>query len=155
VSPTPPLASSLHLCQGYTRPRAIFRQFKGIDSYFFAIGFGINVAMTAEDLETIPQAATSVNLMDGGPVSRNLVLAEVIKQVVKTIQNFDQSSVAELIEQFNHHDAFHNQIIRVTTSSQSIDGVSKGINNSGQLELETAEGRQWFSAADISLRGVD
>ena len=125
------------------------------DSYYFAIGFGINVAMTAEDLETIPQAATSVNLMGGGSISRNLVLAEVINQVVKMIQDFDESSVSELVEQFNHHDAFHNQRIRVTTSSQSIDGVSKGINHSGQLELETAQGRQWFSAADISLRGVD
>jgi len=125
------------------------------DRYYFAIGFGINVAMTVEDLETIPQVATSVNLMGGGSISRNLVLAEVINQVVKNIQDFDESSVSELIEQFNHHDAFHNQRIQVTTSSQSIYGVSKGINSSGQLELETAEGRQWFSAADISLRGVD
>jgi BirA family biotin operon repressor/biotin-[acetyl-CoA-carboxylase] ligase len=125
------------------------------DNYYFAIGFGVNVAMTVEDLKAIPQAATSVNLMGGGSISRNLVLAEVISEVVKMIQDFDESSVSELIEQFNHHDAFHNQRIRVTTSSQSIYGVNKGINNRGQIELETAQGRQWFSAADISLRGVD
>jgi len=71
------------------------------------------------------------------------------------IHSFDESSIVELVEEFNHHDTFHNQRIRVTTSSQSICGVNKGINHSGQLELETEAGRQRFSAADISVRGVD
>jgi BirA family biotin operon repressor/biotin-[acetyl-CoA-carboxylase] ligase len=124
-------------------------------NYYFAIGFGINVSMTAEDLEAVPQAATSVNLISGAPISRNLLLAEVIRQVVQMIHGFDESSIVELVEEFNHHDAFHNQRIRVTTSSQSIYGVNKGINHSGQLELETEAGRQQFSAADISVRGVD
>jgi len=124
-------------------------------NYYFAIGFGINVSMTAEDLEAIPQAATSVNLISGDSISRNLVLAQVIRQVVQMIHSFDQSSILELVEEFNHHDVFHNQRIRVTTSSESIYGVNKGINHSGQLELETEQGRQQFSAAYISIRGVD
>ena len=124
-------------------------------NYYFAIGFGINVSMTAEDLEAIPQAATSVNLISGDSISRNLVLAQVIRQVVQMIHGFDESSILELVEEYNHHDAFHNQRIHVTTSSESIYGVNKGINTSGQLELETEQGRQQFSAADISVRGVD
>ncbi len=125
------------------------------DNYYFAIGFGINVSMTAQDLEALPQAATSVNLISADPVSRNLVLAEVIRQVVQMIHSFDESTISGLVEEFNHHDVYHNQRIRVTTASESIYGVNKGINNSGQLELETEAGRQRFSAADISIRGVD
>jgi len=124
-------------------------------NYYFAIGVGINVSMTAEDLEAIPQAATSVNLINSDSISRNLVLAQIIRQVVQMIHSFDESSILELIEEFNHYDAFHNQRICVTTSSESIYGVNKGINNRGQLELETEQGRQRFSAADISTRGVD
>jgi len=124
-------------------------------NYYFVIGFGINVSMTAEDLEVVPQPATSVNSICGDSISRNLVLAQVIRQVVQMIHGFDESSVLQLVEEFNHHDAFHNQQIRVTTSSQTIHGVNKGINHSGQLELETEAGRQQFSAADISVRGVD
>ena len=124
-------------------------------NYYFAIGFGINVSMTADDLEAIPQAATSVNLISGDSISRNLVLAQVIRQVVQMIHSFDESSILDLVEEFNRYDAFHNQRIRVTTSSESIYGVNKGINTSGQLELETEQGRQRFSAADISVRGVD
>ena len=124
-------------------------------NYYFAIGFGINVSMTADDLEAIPQAATSVNLISGDSISRNLVLAQVIRQVVQMIHSFDESSILDLVEEFNRYDAFHNQRIRVTTSSESIYGVNKGINTRGQLELETEQGRQRFSAADISVRGVD
>ncbi len=123
--------------------------------YHFAIGIGINVSMTAEDLEDIPQAATSVNLICGNPISRNLLLAQVIRQVVPMIHGFDESSIPRLIEEFNEFDAFHNQRIRVTTSSRTIYGVNRGINTSGQLELETEQGRQQFSAADISIRGME
>jgi BirA family biotin operon repressor/biotin-[acetyl-CoA-carboxylase] ligase len=124
-------------------------------NYYFAIGIGINVSMTAEDLEAVPQPATSVNMIGGNSISRNLVLAEVIRQVVQMIHSFDESSILPLIEEFNDFDAFHNQRIRVTTSSQTIYGVNKGINHSGQLELETEQGRLQFSAADISLRGIE
>ena len=124
-------------------------------NYYFAIGFGINVSMTAEDLETVPQAATSVNLICVDPISRDLLLAQVIRQVVQMIYEFDEASILQLVEEFSLHDAFQNQRIRVTTSSKSIYGVNKGINNSGQLELQTEQGRQRFSAADISIRGVD
>jgi len=124
-------------------------------NYYFAVGIGINVSMTAQDLEAIPQPATSVNLISRDSISRNLVLAQIIRQVVQMIHGFDESSILELVEEFNHHDAFHNQRIQVTTSSESIYGLNKGINTSGQLELETEQGRQQFSAADISVRGVD
>jgi BirA family biotin operon repressor/biotin-[acetyl-CoA-carboxylase] ligase len=123
--------------------------------YYFAIGIGINVLMEVEDLQDIPQAATSVQLICGDLISRNLVLAQVIRQVVPMIHGFDESSIPRLIGEFNEFDAFRNQRICVTTSSASIYGVNRGINSSGQLELETEQGRQWFSAADISLRGIE
>jgi biotin-(acetyl-CoA carboxylase) ligase len=84
-----------------------------------------------------------------------LLLAQVIRQVVPMIHGFDESSIPRLIEEFNDFDAFHNQRIRVTTSSRTIYGVNRGINTSGQLELETEQGRQQFSAADISIRGME
>ena len=124
-------------------------------NYYFAIGIGINVSMTAEDLATVPQAATSVHMICADSVSRNLLLAEVIREVVQMIHGFDESSISQLVEEFNNHDAFHKQRIRVATSAQSIYGVNMGINISGQLELETEQGRQQFSAADISLRSLD
>ena len=123
----------------------------GQRDYFFAIGFGINVTMNAEELAAIPQSATSLSLMTDGAVSRNAVLVEVIQQVVNAIDAFDRSSIPRMIENFHALDALRGQSISVQSGHESIDGLNLGINADGQLQLETGQGRQVFSAADISL----
>ena len=123
----------------------------GQHDYFFAIGFGINVTMNAEELAAIPQSATSLSLMTDGAVSRNAVLVEVIQQVVNAIDAFDRSSIPRMIENFHALDALRGQSISVQSGHESIDGLNLGINADGQLQLETGQGRQVFSAADISL----
>ena len=121
--------------------------------YFFAIGFGINVAMQAQDFGAIPQPATSVNLINGSAVSRDVLISEAIRQVVQMVDNFDQSTVPGVVEAFDAIDAFRNQPIAVTTATQTIEGTNAGIDSNGQLLLDTSAGdRLQFSAADISLR---
>ncbi len=121
--------------------------------YFFAIGFGINVMMNAADLRDIPQPVTSLDLITDSPVSRDTLLIEAIRQVVKAVTDFDQSSVLRIVDRFNAVDAFQNQAICVNYGAESIDGLNLGINDEGQLKLQTEQGVQVFSAADISLRG--
>ena len=125
----------------------------GVGEYYFAIGFGINVSMDEQGFGSIPQPATSVNQIISAPVSRDLILREVIRQVVAMIDNFDESTVSQVVEAFDAIDAFRNAPISVTTSNQSIDGLNAGINNAGQLLLDTDAGQLEFSAADISVRG--
>jgi BirA family biotin operon repressor/biotin-[acetyl-CoA-carboxylase] ligase len=123
----------------------------GKQDYFFAIGFGINVTMNAEELAAIPQPATSISLITDNAVSRNAVLVEAIQQVVNAIDTFDQSSVPGIMDKFHALDALRGQSISVLSGDESIDGLNLGINAEGQLQLETGQGRQVFSAADISL----
>ena len=123
--------------------------------YFFAIGFGINVAMDDEDLRAIPQPVTSINQITEKPTSRDRLLVEAIRQVIKSISRFDQSSAPQIVDDFNAKDAFQNQTICVKYGDESIDGLNLGINSDGQLKLQTEQGVQIFSAADISVRGRD
>jgi BirA family biotin operon repressor/biotin-[acetyl-CoA-carboxylase] ligase len=125
----------------------------GTAECFFAIGFGINVSMEERDFGVIPQPATSVNLINGSPLSRDIIISEVTSQVVTMIDNFDQSTVSQVVEAFDVVDVFRNQPISVTTATETIEGVNSGINSSGQLLLDTDAGQLQFSAADISLRG--
>ncbi len=122
--------------------------------YFLAIGFGINVAMSADDLAVIPQAATSIGLINDQEIPRDAILLEAIKQIVSMIDDFDESSIPWLIDEFDAHDALCGQGICATTDEQSICGINAGINSSGQLQLDSEQGRLTFSAAEISLRGM-
>jgi len=125
------------------------------NEYFFAIGFGINVSMSSEDLAAIPQPATSISLITDSAVSRDTMLVEAIPQVVGAIDRFDQSSVPHIIDSFHALDALRSQTISVKSGDQSIDGLNLGINADGQLQLQTGQGTQVFSAADISLGSSD
>jgi len=126
----------------------------GTDEYLVAIGFGINVKMSAEDLAAIPQAATSIELINSDSLSRSAILLEAIEQVVVLIDSFDETEIPWLIDEFNAHDALQGQRICATTAERSIYGLNAGIDSTGQLQLDTEQGRQTFSAAEISLRGV-
>jgi len=125
------------------------------DRYFFAIGFGLNVHMTQSELDEIPQAATSLDLIQSDTVNRQLILMAAIERVLTKVQQFDESHVAALIDAFAQHDAFHAQRICVLNADEEILGVNAGINQYGQLKLQTEQGQVVFSAAEISMRGVD
>ena len=124
------------------------------DGYFFAIGFGLNVHMTQAELDDIPQAATSLDLIQSETVNRQQVLCAAIEQVLTRIQQFEEDDVATLIDEFQQHDAFHAQTICVLNADEEIFGVNSGINQYGQLKLQTDQGPAVFSAAEISMRSV-
>ncbi len=123
-------------------------------AYFFAIGFGLNVFMTAQDLASIPQPTTSLALISTAPVCRTRVLGAVLESVIQSVQAFEVSAVEDLIAQFRQFDAFHGKTIEVITANDKIRGINRGISATGQLQLATDAGIELHSAAEISLRAV-
>jgi len=127
----------------------------GNDRYFLAIGFGLNVLMTADQLAEIPQAATSLGIIAGADLSRQQLLLAAIEAIINKIRAFNGDSVSSLIEAFKQYDAFYNQFICVLNVEEEITGIDAGINDQGLLRLRTEAGEQLFSAAEISVRGID
>ncbi|MDH5354432.1 MAG: biotin--[acetyl-CoA-carboxylase] ligase [Gammaproteobacteria bacterium] len=123
--------------------------------YFFAVGFGINVHMTKAELAEIPQAATSIELISDVAVNRQRILLAAIEAVIEKIRNFSPQSVMNLVAEFAQYDAFYGQSVSVLEAGKGIRGIDAGINESGQLIVDTDTGRQVFSAAEISLRAAD
>lgn len=123
--------------------------------YFFAVGFGINVHMTKAQLAEIPQAATSIDLITDIVVNRQGILLAAIEAVIEKIRGFSEKKASDLVAEFRLYDAFHGQSVSLLGAGEEIQGIDAGINESGQLILDTDTGRQVFSAAEISLRAVD
>lgn len=123
--------------------------------YFLAIGFGINVHMTRQQLEAIPQAATSLSLISSKQLERQSVLIAALEAVVNAIDRFEEAEIESVLETFSQHDAFYDQQICLLNGDNKVYGVNAGINRSGQLLLSTDQGVLPFSAAEISLRAID
>lgn len=126
----------------------------GDASFYFAIGFGLNVFMSAAELADIPQSATSLAQVAAAEVDRTQVLKASIDMVIRSIRAFDHSAAPELIAEFARFDAFHDRPIEVITGDSRVRGINRGITSTGQLQLETEQGIEIHSAAEISLRAV-
>lgn len=122
------------------------------DQYFLAIGFGINVDMNHAELTAIEQAATCLNLVSSKAVTRNQILLETVSQVLTNIEAFSDDIIPQLVEAFDEIDAFKGMSVNVLSSGKTISATNAGIAQTGQLQVETAQGMMLFSAADISLR---
>ena len=126
----------------------------GEAGFYFAIGFGLNVFMSAEELADISQPATSLAQVAAAEVDRTQVLMASIDMVIRSIREFDHGAVKELIAEFARFDALHDRPIEVITGNNRIRGINRGITSTGQLQLETGQGIEIHSAAEISLRAI-
>lgn len=125
---------------------------QGGERFFFAIGFGLNIFMPDEDLEAIAQPVTSLDRVALRPIDRSEVLIAAIDAVVQSIRNFDPAQTQTLIAEFESFDAFHGQQVEVISAGDRVCGINRGIDSEGLLRLETDQGLQLHSAAEISLQ---
>ena len=126
----------------------------GEAQFYFAIGFGLNVFMSSAELAEIPQPATSLVQITATEIDRTRVLMTSIDMVIRSIREFDHLAVQELIAEFAQFDVLHGRPIEVITGDSRVRGINRGITSAGQLQLETEQGMEIYSAAEISLRAV-
>ncbi len=122
--------------------------------FYFAIGFGLNVFMTATELAEIPQPATSLAQIARPEIDRTQVLTASIDKVIRSIREFDPHAAQALIAEFARFDVFHDCPVEVIAGERRVRGINRGITPTGQLQLETEQGLELHSAAEISLRAV-
>jgi BirA family biotin operon repressor/biotin-[acetyl-CoA-carboxylase] ligase len=120
--------------------------------FFFAVGYGLNLVMSDDELASLDRPATSIGRKFRGVLDRSALLVATLDAVIEAIGDFEIDSVAQLIADFAGLDAYHDASVEVISGEQRISGINRGIDASGQLRLETARGIELHSAAEISLR---
>lgn len=120
--------------------------------FFFAIGFGLNLAMSDAELAALERPATSLDRhLDEAP-ERAALLVEAVEAVVRAMRGFRVEAAAQLVDEFARLDAYHGETVEVLSGEDRISGANRGIDEYGRLRLETAQGIELHSAAEISLR---
>jgi BirA family transcriptional regulator, biotin operon repressor / biotin---[acetyl-CoA-carboxylase] ligase len=120
--------------------------------FFFAIGYGLNLVMSADELASLDRPATSIGRNFRGVLDRSALLVATIDAVIAAIREFRIEGVAQLMAEFAGLDAYRDATVELISGEQCISGINRGIDASGQLRLETAQGIELHSAAEISLR---
>lgn len=115
------------------------------------IGVGINVKMPATLAQEIDQAWTDLYQVTGKPVSRNALAADVIHQLIQAIQVFEQQGLESFIPAWEAKDLLRDQAIEILLGEKLINGIARGIDKTGALQLEIAGEIKSFMAGEARL----
>lgn len=123
--------------------------------HYVIVGIGIN-ANTESFPEDIAKTATSVYLEKGEKISRAKLVAAILKYFEQYYERFEEAlDMSPFMEEYNCLLAGYGQEVRVLDPNGEYTGISKGINNQGELLVEK-EDRTLTEvyAGEVSVRGI-
>ncbi len=109
---------------------------------YLVIGIGINVNVSSFPSE-LQDIATSLSIEIGAPVSREKILAELIKSLHQTLH-----SSASHIDGLRECCALTGRAVTLTTSGRRIEGHVRGLGDEGELLLWTGRSTLVLNQAD-------
>ncbi|RBO79778.1 biotin--[acetyl-CoA-carboxylase] ligase [Marinomonas aquiplantarum] len=120
------------------------------------IGIGLNVEMEESFMANVDQPWTDlVSRLPQRP-SRNVILAELSKELVGVCELFeDGNGMKHFQSHWQAYDVLYNQSINVMSVSQQRQGVAKGIDEKGALLMEEESGELvTLHGGEVSVRRV-
>ena len=104
------------------------------DIIYFNIGFGINANENIEDFpDEIKNKSTSINIITGKPIQRELLTAFILNSIDKSLNKIDS---IDLINQYNEKCININHKVSFQYKNKLKTGVFKKINKKGQALIE-------------------
>lgn len=117
------------------------------------IGIGINVNMTPAAGEQIDQPWTDLaQELDGQNISRNLLAARLIENLLEVLQRFQTNGLAGFMYEWRRYDLTYSQVVALKMPNREVQGIAKGIDETGALLLEVEGHQQRYASGEISLR---
>jgi len=123
------------------------------DACQVVIGVGLNLDIQAKDLTQIDQPAVGVKQL-GCQISRNAMAANIVSHLCEVLEQFSSQGFAPLQQEWNDNDAFRGKKVKLILPSSEIKGICAGVNEKGELQLQTDDGLKAFNAGEVSLRVV-
>ncbi|MDQ3160845.1 MAG: hypothetical protein M3Q51_07475, partial [Pseudomonadota bacterium] len=118
------------------------------------IGLGVNVRMPEATAADIDQPWIDIaTLANATTVSRNLLVAQLLKHLVPALAHFDAEGLAGFLPRYAALDALAGRAVQIHEGEGSWMATSLGIAADGALRVRDADGRErQVHAADVSLR---
>jgi BirA family biotin operon repressor/biotin-[acetyl-CoA-carboxylase] ligase len=115
------------------------------------IGIGLNVAMPAELAAQIDRPVTTAPEL--AKADRNAVMAALLSSLAETLTVFEEQGFKAFMKRWNALHAYAGQAVVIQDRDRVLhEGTTVGVDASGSLQLDTANGRVAVIAGDVSLR---
>ncbi len=126
----------------------------GPGAFFVVAGVGLNVALPSPAATAIDQPWVDLReILSAERVSRNRLATLLISELIETFARFQQDGFADLAAEWAGFDQVAGRRVRLTLPNATLTGIARGVDATGALLLETADGRlQPCVGGEISLR---
>ena len=103
-------------------------------------GIGIDVNATEEDLAEIDRPVTSLRIILGKPLNREVLLQAIVQKLEESIAIAKVQGVAPWITEWRKMDQFIGHSARMVEGSEVIEGTILDINEDGSLLFRKTDG---------------
>ena len=107
------------------------------------LGIGINLNASKKDVENVPdRIVTALNLETGKSVNPDAFLNEFLKEFFKTYDEFLSKGFDYIMNDYLKRNCFLEKDLSVQVLNEIKSGYAKGVNNNGELILQTENNKE-------------
>jgi BirA family biotin operon repressor/biotin-[acetyl-CoA-carboxylase] ligase len=117
------------------------------------IGVGMNLLLSNEQAIHIEQNWTQLSTQLS--LSRNTLAGELVGRILAAVDRFRVSGFTTFAEDCNQYNLFADKEVRIIRGDEQTTGIDRGVNEYGNLLLETSSRIIEFNSGEVSLRPVD
>lgn len=117
------------------------------------IGIGLNCTLPAGLVRQIDQSAGALDEVCRNMPARNQLLAAVLQELAGVLREFAQAGFIALRDEWQRYHIHQDKPVRLQLPDGStISGIARGVSDSGELCVETAQGMQRFNSGEVGER---
>lgn len=117
------------------------------------IGVGLNVTLP-QKVEEIGQPWIDLAQLTEPLINRNILAGTLINELTKSLLLFEKNGLDPFLTKWRALDVYANQAVKLLIGQQTISGISRGIDASGAILLETEQGVKAYHGGEISVRPI-
>jgi BirA family biotin operon repressor/biotin-[acetyl-CoA-carboxylase] ligase len=117
------------------------------------IGIGLNCFLPDDLSRRIDQPASALDEVCAKMPTRNQLLAVLLQELAAVLQQFGQSGFSALRNEWEQYHSNQDRPVQLHMPDGSVvSGVARGVSDSGELCLETAQGMRRFNSGEVGVR---
>ena len=113
-------------------------------------GVGLNLALNVEESLSIDQPWSAISSQLEMP--RNILLGALGGRIVNAIQAFEDLGFDSFVEKWSEYNLYTGQQVNVIRGSEIISGIDNGVDQEGNLLLQTGAGLEVYNSGEVSVR---
>jgi BirA family transcriptional regulator, biotin operon repressor / biotin---[acetyl-CoA-carboxylase] ligase len=118
------------------------------------IGVGLNVDMPEDHAADIDQSWANLVELVQGDIAKNELAGFVVDELLILLSDYHEMGFKHYRDEWHQYDAYADEAVTLSLMGKVVEGVARGVDDTGALRLEIAGEIKVFSGGEVSLRGA-